>query len=98
MIQMLLVICIQDHTKVYWSNGGKCFKSNLPDLYIMKLMCVIYIYISIFLKKNGINTTSVLYIGSNKSFPILWGKFLKRILTALTIMKLTYAYASFAYT
>ena len=36
--------------------------------------------------KNGINARSILYTGSHKSFPILCGKFLKRILSYLYCM------------
>ena len=36
MMQMLLVFCIQYHTKVFRSYGGKCLKRNLTDLYCTK--------------------------------------------------------------
>ena len=49
----------------------------------MKLTNVIYLYIRMFSIKNGINTRSLLYTESHKSFPILCRKFLKSILLCL---------------
>ena len=37
--------------------------------------------------KNGVNNISILYTDSHKSFPILWGKCLKRILPNLCSIK-----------
>ena len=37
--------------------------------------------------KNRINATNILYTGSNKSFPILWGKCLKLIIRYLYCTK-----------
>ena len=65
MVQMLKVFCIQDHTKVFRSYGGKCLKHTLIYFFVlnaMKLTYVIYIYINKFPIKNGINTTSVFFM------------------------------------
>ena len=45
------------------------------------------IYKSMFLIKNGTNAISILYTDSHKSFPILWRKLLKCILSYLYCTK-----------
>ena len=49
----------------------------------MKLTHVIYVCMKMFSMKNGIKTTNILYTESHKSFPIPYGKFLKRVLSYL---------------
>ena len=50
---------------------------------MMKLIYIIYVCIRMFSIMYNINTTSILYTGSHKSFPILRGNSLKRILLYL---------------
>ena len=49
----------------------------------MKLMYIIYVCIRMFSIMYNISTTSILYTGSHKSFPILRGNSLKHILLYL---------------
>ena len=53
----------------------------------MKLTYVFQISKNMPPTKNDINTTNILNTGSYKSFPILWGKCLKCILTYLYYTK-----------